>query len=1189
MINTRYEIIKKLGEGRSSVYLCRDIEFPEKEYAIKILPTVKDIHEQEIFIKEFFTLQKLEHPGIIEAFELGTVFHTDGEQGIETGSSFITLEYFEGEELLSSENIHNEKNLKEIVKQICTVLYYLHQSKYIYYDLKPENILVSFKDGNPQIRLIDLGLAEYSPSPSDYEIKGTAYYIAPELLKKESHNYSVDFYSLGIILYQIIYKRFPFDAKSELDIYKSAIEHLFDFPSSDIFTEEFINIVKKLLEKDVEKRYRSALTIIKDLGFSLDLSITKEFLPAKVYSSRENVINILSKYFADKSSSEVYSIKGFDGVGKTSLLQKLQELDTDAIIISDVKGKSAEELISYLLRQIIFSEAVYPNLSEEERLTLLNLLRKSEKEIIDEFRTTVALLTSKSRFILLIDDFNLYDPLASDLLVEIIPLLQVNNIKVVVTETSEHSFLSSKINNIRDLTLGPFTKEEMLRFLSESYISDFPQADLKKLITTNADLIPGNIKSFMKDLILLGIMKFSESGVIFLDEEEKLSKLKATHSTIYDLRLANLSKIEFTTAKIISALDIYIDLNLLSLLLGLSREETEKIVLNLQLSNIIQKFTTGQTLVFTSDAIKKYIYSSIENKIESHLQIAKKLSEKMPSLNRLEEARHYKLAEEFETCFHITMDEINEAEKHSAYAYIQRMLRHLLELPLENKMIDTLKIRLSEVYLKLGDVQSSLKSIKELKSILPERKHDNKLFVIEGIALIAAGEYESGKKVITELLAKLEDEEEKRRLEVELAYADFELKMYEEARAQCNILLEEKILSPELTGRCYNLKGMIDIYQKNDLSSALENFNNAKHKFAEAGQPNRVAGAEVNIGNIYTLLTDYDKAEEHWKNASRINQSIGNLEQEGILLQSLGVFYLYRQKINLSIDSYKRALKIFLSVGKELNKGQVLWNLAEVYLLVCEYQYAYTHLIEAEKIFQRLENYEELSDVLFLLAKLFYKIGFYKEIKEIFSEVKSNSSKYNLPSYSKPNINLLEQWLLYISTGTVSTNELSIICEEFVKKEDIINFMESFFFLIKYYIKHHEYERALIELNKSDFVELCSQNSILEAEREYFLGIISKNFTSDLLLTPLMYFEEAYELIKDENISELTWKVLFEISELYIERGNLNKAKHFVTYTRELIYLIAERIESPHLRAAYLRQKERLNTLKKLESFYPQK
>ncbi|MCZ7614675.1 MAG: hypothetical protein M5T52_14355 [Ignavibacteriaceae bacterium] len=59
MINTRYEILKKLGEGRSKVFLCRDIEFPEKEYAIKILPAKADIKEKETFKKNISRLINL--------------------------------------------------------------------------------------------------------------------------------------------------------------------------------------------------------------------------------------------------------------------------------------------------------------------------------------------------------------------------------------------------------------------------------------------------------------------------------------------------------------------------------------------------------------------------------------------------------------------------------------------------------------------------------------------------------------------------------------------------------------------------------------------------------------------------------------------------------------------------------------------------------------------------------------------------------------------------------------------------------------------------------------------------------------------------------------------------------------------------------------------------------------------------
>jgi len=67
------------------------------------------IENRKFSLKNFFTLQKLEHPCIIEAFEIGTVFQTDEEDGIELGSTFITMEYFNGEELLTVKNNFNQK------------------------------------------------------------------------------------------------------------------------------------------------------------------------------------------------------------------------------------------------------------------------------------------------------------------------------------------------------------------------------------------------------------------------------------------------------------------------------------------------------------------------------------------------------------------------------------------------------------------------------------------------------------------------------------------------------------------------------------------------------------------------------------------------------------------------------------------------------------------------------------------------------------------------------------------------------------------------------------------------------------------------------------------------------------------------------------------------------------------------
>ena len=217
MINERYLIKKKLGQGRSAVYLCSDTEFPDKDQALKILSTEAPSEEVQSFNSEFFILRKLNHPNIIKSNELGTIVKMDGEgQGISVGSRFLTMEFFRGAELIKYRKLKNEKILLEVIKQLCSVLYYLHQSNYIYYDLKHENILVNEINNKPEIKLIDLGFAQYVPDTETKTLRGTAEYIAPELLRNEEHDHRVDLYSLGILLYRIVYDTFPLKLTKKL-------------------------------------------------------------------------------------------------------------------------------------------------------------------------------------------------------------------------------------------------------------------------------------------------------------------------------------------------------------------------------------------------------------------------------------------------------------------------------------------------------------------------------------------------------------------------------------------------------------------------------------------------------------------------------------------------------------------------------------------------------------------------------------------------------------------------------------------------------------------------------------------------------------------------------------------------------------------------------------------------------------
>ena len=122
-----------------------------------------------------------------------------------------------------------------------------------------------------------------------------------------------------------------------------------------------------------------------------------------------------------------------------------------------------------------------------------------------------------------------------------------------------------------------------------------------------------------------------------------------------------------------------------SILNHFSVEEVNRIIKILEKKNILEVSNITDAFNFTSDSLKKYIYSSTENKDSYHKDIAKSISEKFPDFNRQELARHFELSKDFTASYNILSEEIKEAERLFAYSYEKNMLNHLLELPLEEK------------------------------------------------------------------------------------------------------------------------------------------------------------------------------------------------------------------------------------------------------------------------------------------------------------------------------------------------------------------------------------------------------------------------------------------------------------------------------------------------------------------------
>ncbi len=133
MINKRYIVRKKLGEGRSKVFHVIDTEFPEREVAAKFLSPSASNEEKEFFHEEYFILQKLDHPNIIKSFELSTVLIKDEDEDIEKNfSHFITMEYFSPTALLDYSGLKDEKSLIKLLnKFVLSYIIFINQTIFI--------------------------------------------------------------------------------------------------------------------------------------------------------------------------------------------------------------------------------------------------------------------------------------------------------------------------------------------------------------------------------------------------------------------------------------------------------------------------------------------------------------------------------------------------------------------------------------------------------------------------------------------------------------------------------------------------------------------------------------------------------------------------------------------------------------------------------------------------------------------------------------------------------------------------------------------------------------------------------------------------------------------------------------------------------------------------------------------------
>lgn len=260
---SNFDIIKQIGSGEySRVYLAKQLK-NNKMIALKELyketskeQNIKTKWEKEILI----LLSYATHSNVIQSY-----YHFKTQQSL-----FFVLEYVPTG-TLSQFLFKNKGNIDiytkyNIIYQLCLGLSFLHSLKIVHCDLKPDNILLDISDHSSNqrditVKITDFGFAHIlTKNQSFYESFGTLVYIAPEILQRLPYSFKVDIWSLGVIIFQILFEEIPFGENSnDFKMIKNTIvKGQFSFPNN-IKTNIGINkvyydIITKCLNVDSEKR-----------------------------------------------------------------------------------------------------------------------------------------------------------------------------------------------------------------------------------------------------------------------------------------------------------------------------------------------------------------------------------------------------------------------------------------------------------------------------------------------------------------------------------------------------------------------------------------------------------------------------------------------------------------------------------------------------------------------------------------------------------------------------------------------------------------------------------------------------------------------------------------------------------------------------------------------------------------------
>jgi len=334
LLLNRYELLEKIGEGGMGIVYKSKCHLLNRFVAVKILKAELSNDEEYTsrFKREATSVAKLSHPNIVNVHDVGA----------ENNINFIVMEYINGKTLkqvIKENGRLSAENTIDIVLQIAKALECAHKNNIIHRDIKPDNIMIT---DDKMVKVMDFGIAKVADArtmTNSKNIMGTVHYFSPEQAKGNFVDFRTDIYSLGIVMYEMVTGRVPYNAESAITIAMMHIQEPVTAPKEIIadIPENINQLILKALQKEPIKRYQTA----KEMGEVLKKIKGNSNYKVIVYNGPDDATKIRAAVIAPDSGDDFTTVMSQAAVMEKTINKK----DRDVVLGNKKPSKNKKVMI----------------------------------------------------------------------------------------------------------------------------------------------------------------------------------------------------------------------------------------------------------------------------------------------------------------------------------------------------------------------------------------------------------------------------------------------------------------------------------------------------------------------------------------------------------------------------------------------------------------------------------------------------------------------------------------------------------------------------------------------------------------------------------------------------------------------------------------------------------------------------